>query len=163
MGHYRIREGWPYPQLSQKRIPELGEGFMIQFYVDSAAAEKDLNDQKVDLLSFLRKKLSNYKLNLTVSIGAADSANSVPYTPSEKFKKAGRKNPLLHELKKIRSWNRILESQRLTGTFLSVRLFVLRKPLSFFKLKWTKNRRHLVAEMTSDSARRIHHFCKKSA
>ncbi|MFN8144656.1 MAG: DNA polymerase III subunit gamma/tau [Bacteroidia bacterium] len=83
-----------------KRIPELGEGFMIQFYVDSAAAEKDLNDQKVDLLSFLRKKLSNYKLNLTVSIGAADSANSVPYTPSEKFKKLAEKNPLLHELKK---------------------------------------------------------------
>lgn len=42
-----------------KRKPELRENFALVFAVDSAAAEKDLNDQKADLLAFLRK---NYRI-----------------------------------------------------------------------------------------------------
>ncbi|MBK6444803.1 MAG: DNA polymerase III subunit gamma/tau [Bacteroidetes bacterium] len=83
-----------------KRKPDLKENFALFFAVDSAAAEKDLNDQKVDLLGFLRNKLSKYKLNLTVVLGTGDDTTSRPYTPSEKFKKLAEKNPLLHELKK---------------------------------------------------------------
>lgn len=83
-----------------KRKPELRENFALVFAVDSAAAEKDLNDQKADLLAFLRKKLSNYKLNLSIVIATGDTADSKPYTPSEKFKKLAEKNPLMHELKK---------------------------------------------------------------
>ncbi|HRH67111.1 MAG TPA: DNA polymerase III subunit gamma/tau [Bacteroidia bacterium] len=83
-----------------KRKPELKGNFLLQFAVDSAAAEKDLNDQKADLLSFLRKKLSNYGISLNVAIGLADDSNSKPYTPSEKFKKLADKNPLMHDLKK---------------------------------------------------------------
>ena len=83
-----------------KRKPELRDNFALVFAVDSAAAEKDLNDQKADLLSFLRKKLSNYKLSLSIIIATGDSADSKPYTPSEKFKKLAEKNPMMLELKK---------------------------------------------------------------
>lgn len=83
-----------------KRKPELRDNFALVFAVDSAAAEKDLNDQKADLLSFLRKKLSNYKLSLSIVIATGDAADSKPYTPSEKFKKLAEKNPMMLELKK---------------------------------------------------------------
>ena len=47
-----------------KRLPILNENYSITFVVDSAAVEKDLNENKTSLLSFLRKNLSNNKINL---------------------------------------------------------------------------------------------------
>lgn len=84
----------------QKRKPEIKDNFIINFSVDSAALEKDFNEQKIDLLAFLRKELSNYKINLMIDINATPSTNDVPYTPSEKFKKLAEINPAMNELKK---------------------------------------------------------------
>lgn len=83
-----------------KRLPLLKENFLIEFGVDSAAVEKDLNDQKADLLSFLRGTLNNYKIKVQVVMAQNDTANQIPYTPSEKFKKLAEKNPLMLELRK---------------------------------------------------------------
>ncbi|MBP6334012.1 MAG: DNA polymerase III subunit gamma/tau [Bacteroidia bacterium] len=82
-----------------KRKPELSDDFKIQFKVDSAAMEKDLNDQKAELLSFIRKKLSNYQLVVNVEINIGEDTGQIPYTPSEKFKKLAEKNPLLNDMK----------------------------------------------------------------
>lgn len=83
-----------------KRMPVLNEDYSITFVVDSAAVEKDLNENKTSLLSFLRKNLSNYKINLTVEVNINSINTDNPYTPSEKFKKLAEKNPLINDLKK---------------------------------------------------------------
>jgi len=82
-----------------KRKPKAGENFMVHFKVDSAAVEKDLNELKPDMLGVLRKKLSNYSLQVEVEVILGDESGHVPYTPSEKFKKLAEKNPMLNELK----------------------------------------------------------------
>ena len=83
-----------------KRMPVLNEDYSITFVVDSAAVEKDLNENKTSLLSFLRKNLSNNKINLTVEVNINSINTDNPYTPSEKFKKLAEKNPLINDLKK---------------------------------------------------------------
>lgn len=82
-----------------KRKPESGEKFMVHFKVDSTAVEKDLSELKADMLGFLRKKLSNYSLQIQVEVVVGDESGQIPYTPSEKFKKLAEKNPLLNEMK----------------------------------------------------------------
>jgi DNA polymerase-3 subunit gamma/tau len=83
-----------------KRTPALGDNFSVTFSVDNMTIEKDLNEIKVDLLSFIRADLSNYKISLDVTVSNEADPNAVPYTPSEKFKKLAEKNPLLNELKR---------------------------------------------------------------
>ena len=83
-----------------KRLPILNENYSITFVVDSAAVEKDLNENKTSLLSFLRKNLSNNKINLIVEVNINSINTDNPYTPSEKFKKLAEKNPLINDLKK---------------------------------------------------------------
>ena len=82
-----------------KRQPEPFEKFIIKFKVDSGAVEKDLNEIKPDMLSFIRKKLSNYSVQIEVEVVLGDDTGQIPYTPSEKFKKLAEKNPLLNEMK----------------------------------------------------------------
>ncbi len=81
-----------------KNVPVINDDFSITFTVDSSAVEKDMNEIKTALLSYLRKNLSNYKINLNVVVDIA-TVNENPYTPSEKFKKLAEKNPLLNDLK----------------------------------------------------------------
>lgn len=83
-----------------KRMPMLNENFNVYFIVDSSALEKDLNENKTVLLSFLRKNLSNYKINLNVEVNINSNDTDNPYTPLEKFKKLAEKNPMINDLKK---------------------------------------------------------------
>ena len=82
-----------------KRQPEHSENFNVKFKVDSGAVEKDLNEIKPDMLGFIRKKLSNYSVQIEVEVVLGDDSGQIPYTPSEKFKKLAEKNPLLNEMK----------------------------------------------------------------
>ena len=83
-----------------KRKPEIESDSIISFTVDNVALEKDLIENKTSLLSFLRKNLSNFSLELNVKVEASPVTDENPYTPSEKFKKLAEKNPLINELKK---------------------------------------------------------------
>ena len=62
----------------QKRKPELSNDFNLLFNVDSSAVEKDFNENKTELLSFLRKSLSNYKIMLKAEVVIDLSADTVP-------------------------------------------------------------------------------------
>ncbi len=83
-----------------KRKPEVKEGSVLLFTVDSSAIEKDLQELKIDLLTALRKQLSNYSIQLHTAIQVNANPTEVPYTPTEKYQKLASKNPLLHELRK---------------------------------------------------------------
>ena len=84
-----------------KRKPELKENFLVLFAVDNLSLEKDMNDIKMELLSFLRKKFNNNQVQLSTVIDKSgiDTAK-VPYTPKEKFDHMAAKNPVLNELRK---------------------------------------------------------------
>lgn len=84
----------------KNRMPELKEEYQILFIADSSAVEKEINENKSALLSYLRKSLSNYKLNLKIEVNINSADSDIPYTPSEKFKKLAEKNPILNDLKK---------------------------------------------------------------
>jgi DNA polymerase-3 subunit gamma/tau len=82
-----------------KRKPEPADKFVVKFKVDSTAVEKDLNELKAEMLGYMRKKLSNFALQIEVEVVIGDESGQIPYTPSEKFKKLAEKNPLLNDLK----------------------------------------------------------------
>ncbi len=84
----------------KKRNPTVGNNFELNFIVDSAAAEKDLNEEKLELLIYLRKELSNYKISLTITVNVNENSSGPAYTPSEKFKRLAEINPAMNELKK---------------------------------------------------------------
>ena len=83
-----------------KRAPEIESENMISFVVDSVSMEKDFNENKTNLLTYLRKNLSNFKIDLKVEVNVTQKDDNNPYTPSEKFKKLAEINPMLNELKK---------------------------------------------------------------
>jgi DNA polymerase-3 subunit gamma/tau len=83
-----------------KQMPVIEDEFQLSIVVESASIERDINEIKTDLLSFLRSSLSNYKINLKVSVEIKTEENDHPYTPSEKFKKLAEKNPKINDLKK---------------------------------------------------------------
>ena len=84
-----------------KRKPEMKDGFQVLFMTENPAVEKDVNDIKMELMAFLRKKLNNYSIQLSTWIdkNPADT-NRVPYTPKEKYERMAEKNPALNELRK---------------------------------------------------------------
>lgn len=84
----------------KKRTPTIGQNFELNFIVDSAAAEKDLSEEKLDLLIYLRKALSNTKINLSIQVNIGEASQGPAYTPSEKFKRLAEINPAMNELKK---------------------------------------------------------------
>jgi DNA polymerase-3 subunit gamma/tau len=82
-----------------KSKPQIVDENILLFQVDSAAIEKDLNENKTTMLAYLRKNLSNYKINMKVEVFVSIQNSDNPYTPSEKFKKLAEKNPLINDLK----------------------------------------------------------------
>ncbi len=83
-----------------KRKPELKENYAAHFSLDNGAVERDVNAVKQELLTFIRKKLSNGKITLTTTIDRDNTKGKTPYTPREKFEHLALKNPVLLQLKK---------------------------------------------------------------
>ncbi len=84
-----------------KRKPELKENFQVLFVLDNTSLEKDVNDIKMELITFLRKKLNNNQVQLSTVIDKSGiDTMKVPYTPKEKFDHMATKNPMLNELRK---------------------------------------------------------------
>ncbi len=84
-----------------KRKPELKENFQVLFVLDNTSLEKDVNDIRMELTSFLRKTLNNNQVQLSTVIDKSGiDTGKVPYTPKEKFDHMATKNPVLNELRK---------------------------------------------------------------
>jgi DNA polymerase-3 subunit gamma/tau len=84
-----------------KRKPELKEDFRILFGIDNPSLEKDISDIKMELVSFLRKKLNNNQVQLSTIIDKEGTdTGKKPYTSKEKYDHMAAKNPVLNELRK---------------------------------------------------------------
>lgn len=83
-----------------KHDPVMVETNQIEFLVDNHVQVSDLNEDKGNLLDFLREKLNNWRIQLKVVIDESDAKDGDSlYDPSDKFAAMVEKNPLLNELK----------------------------------------------------------------
>jgi DNA polymerase III subunit gamma/tau len=80
------------------RKPVLKGETQIEFTLDNKVQEEMIQEEKTDLMSFLRKELKNSLLSLETRIERVESEKK-PYTPSEKFSRMAQANPALHKLK----------------------------------------------------------------
>ena len=66
--------------------------------IETIVQEEEMNTQKADLLDFLRQKLENSTVQLSIIISKTEEEIR-PYTAKEKYKKMAEKNPSIHQLK----------------------------------------------------------------
>lgn len=83
-----------------KHDPVMVEKNKIEFLVDNHVQVSDINEDKGNILEFLREKLNNWRIQLNVVIDETESKDGDSlYDPSAKFAAMVEKNPLLAELK----------------------------------------------------------------
>ncbi|WP_306642458.1 hypothetical protein [Sanyastnella coralliicola] len=76
------------------------EGLMIKFKIANVVQEKDMELVRGELMEFLRTRLQNFSLDLTVELNAQISAKMKFLTERDKYDQMVEKNPVLEELRK---------------------------------------------------------------
>lgn len=73
-------------------------GKVITFEIDNKVQQNYFQENKSDLMDFLRARLQNYSLSFSVVLSKG-SETQTAYSPTEKFQKLAEKNPELIKLK----------------------------------------------------------------
>ena len=79
--------------------PKLEEGHFIHIELPNSTMKKEVERDQLELMTFLRKSLNNYSLQLRVSVNE-ETARQYAFTPEEKYQKLKEKNPALDLLRK---------------------------------------------------------------
>lgn len=87
-------------RLFTEKFPKIDDNFLLHFPVESQALADDMQVEKPELLSFLRKKLNNYGINIDFPVLEAEHTKML-YTPQDKYKHMVEKHPELVYLKKL--------------------------------------------------------------
>ena len=82
------------------QFPKIDNNFLLHFPVESQALANDLQSEKPELLTFLRKSLNNYGINIDFPVIKVENSK-ILYTPQDKFKHMMEKHPKLMYLKKL--------------------------------------------------------------
>ncbi len=82
-----------------KNRPVLNDENHIEVLVDNMVQESEINEKKIIILGFLRKKLDNKNITLSTRVTANDNVQQKAYLPEEKFKLLSEKNSNLLTLK----------------------------------------------------------------
>ncbi len=86
-----------FSSLANKKLV-LKENYTVEITLDNETQFSLFEEEKPQLLKFLREKLNNFSLVFDIKV--AESAKSLePYSPQEKFQYMAEKNPHLLELK----------------------------------------------------------------
>jgi DNA polymerase-3 subunit gamma/tau len=80
--------------------PKLLEDFVIELVIHNPSQEELLQEEKIDMLDWLRKKLNNYKLTLITRLEEMAKDPEQVFTNKEKYKKMAEKNPGLDDFRK---------------------------------------------------------------
>jgi len=86
-----------YSSLANKELL-LKENYTVEIVLDNETQLFLFEEEKPELLKFLREKLNNFSLVFDIKV-AESAKNLEPYSPEEKFKYMVDKNPHLLELK----------------------------------------------------------------
>ena len=87
-------------RLFSDQNPKIDENYLLHFPVESQALADDLQVEKPELLSFLRKELNNYGINIDFPVIELEHTKML-YTPQDKLKHMADKHPKLMYLKKL--------------------------------------------------------------
>ena len=82
-----------YSSLSNKEL-HLKDDYTVVLELDNDIQVDFFNEEKTEILSYLRQKLNNYRIKFETR-KAASTKTLEPYTPQEKYEYLVRKNPLL--------------------------------------------------------------------
>ena len=86
-------------RLFSEQLPKIDDNFLLHFPVESQALAEDLQTEKPELLTFLRKSLNNYGINIDFPVIAVEESK-ILYTPQDKLKHMLEKHPMLMYMKK---------------------------------------------------------------
>ena len=75
------------------------DGTKITLPIDNATQEIDVQQEKTEILSFIRKQLQNYSITLESKIMMDTNPQKKLYTTTDKFNRMAEKNPNLLILK----------------------------------------------------------------
>jgi DNA polymerase-3 subunit gamma/tau len=87
-------------RLFSAQFPKIDKDYLLHFPVESHALAEDLKAEKPALLSYLRKSLSNFGINIDFPLPANEETLTL-YTAEDKFKHMLEKQPQLIYLKKL--------------------------------------------------------------
>lgn len=80
--------------------PTMKGEFDIELIIHNQAQENLMQEEKTHLMDHLRRKLNNYKLQLTTVIVSLTDESDVAYTNKERYVKMVQKNPDLDDFRK---------------------------------------------------------------
>lgn len=86
-------------RLFSDQFPKIDKNHLLHFPVESQALADDLKIVKPELLTFLRKSLNNFGINIDFPLMAVEESK-ILYTPQDKLKHMLEKHPKLIYLKK---------------------------------------------------------------
>lgn len=78
--------------------PKLEDGHFIRIELPNSTMKKEVERDQLGLMTFLRKSLNNYSLQLRISVNE-ESAKQYAFTPEEKYQKLKEKNPAIDLLR----------------------------------------------------------------
>ncbi len=70
----------------------------IECTINNKAIEESINDDKMNFLSYLRKELNNYSIQLNLVLSSAEDKTNL-YTATDRYKRLAEKNPFINKFK----------------------------------------------------------------
>lgn len=80
-------------------LPKVNAGYRLAITVPSVTIKDMVDEEKINLLEFLRKQLNNYVIDLDITVNVGDAGVTRPYTQGQKFQYLAERNPVLKKLK----------------------------------------------------------------
>ena len=78
--------------------PVLINETIIEFTVNNKALEETINEDKMNFLSFLRRALNNFDIQLNLSVAMLEEKTNL-YTATDRFRYLAEKNPAINKLR----------------------------------------------------------------
>ena len=83
----------------KEKTPIVSDDFVLELTLNNKVQEEVLNEEKSNILAFLKKNLINNSIQLNIFIRELEKKEIKAYTPEDKFKEMAEKNPTLLEMK----------------------------------------------------------------
>jgi DNA polymerase-3 subunit gamma/tau len=74
------------------------DNLTIDYTINNKATEESLNEDKTNFLSFLRKELNNYSVQLNIVVAQLEEGKNL-YTAIDRYKHLSEKNPTINKLR----------------------------------------------------------------
>lgn len=82
----------------------LGQGHTVEIGVGSTVIAREIEDEILNILRFLKDGLNNTLINHHITV-SENAREHIPYTPREKYEYLRLKNPMIEELRRVLDLN----------------------------------------------------------